>query len=80
MNYKPRLCILTSITASKGGAFNRRDKMDKYDDSIELTPVKQDKEASDKKQKPKVMMDKTAYDGPEHENPLDNVRSDLHSK
>jgi hypothetical protein len=51
-----------------------------HEDSIELRPVKQDKEASEKKDPPKIMMDKTAYDGPEHENPLDNVNPDLHSK
>ena len=54
--------------------------MDKTDDSIELRPVKKDGEKEASEEKTKVLFDKTGYEEPQADNPLDNIRSDLHSK
>ena len=51
-----------------------------HEDSIEMRPTPQAGEKEAAQEKPKVMMDKSAYDGPQHANPLDNVNPDLHSK
>ena len=54
-------------------------KPEEEDDQIVLCPVVESigKEASEDV---KVFMDKTGYEEPQEENPLDKVNPDLHSK
>lgn len=67
-----------NIVNLTGRAFKESREMKEKDDSITLRPNQKDgqKEAEEGK----TLFDKTAYDKPKNENPLDQVNSDLHSK